>query len=208
LAGDWVGLERIARTLSRRALHRKGFARLPALILMTDPQRTPDPVALAERLPRDSMVIYRPFGSLQAQQTAAALGRIAARRGLVLLIGADAVRVKGAAGAHLPERMIHRVRALKAARPGALVTVAAHSLPALRRARAAGADAALLSSVFSSRSPSAGRPLGPSRFAALVRAAGLPVYALGGVNAKTAPRLLGSGAAGLAAVEAFALPDL
>jgi thiamine-phosphate pyrophosphorylase len=55
--------------------------------------------------------------------------------------------------------------------------------------------------VFESASPSAGRPLGPVRFAALARRAGLPVYALGGVRTKNAPRLLGSGAAGLAMVE-------
>jgi thiamine monophosphate synthase len=39
------------------------------------------------------------------------------------------------------------------------------------------------------------------RFAALVRRAGLPVYALGGVTPQNAPRLLSSGAAGLAMVE-------
>jgi thiamine-phosphate pyrophosphorylase len=38
-------------------------------------------------------------------------------------------------------------------------------------------------------------------FAALVAGAALPVYALGGVTAETAPALLGAGAAGLAAVD-------
>jgi thiamine-phosphate pyrophosphorylase len=198
-------LVRTARTLSRRArpdkprVH-KPAVRLPALILVTDPDRTPDPVVLAERLPPGSGVIFRSFGRKGAGKTARKLAAVARRRGLVLLIGADAVRVPGA-GVHLPERLAHRARALKRARPGVLVTVAAHSLPALIRARRAGADAALLSLVFESRSPSAGPPLGPVRFAALVRAAGLPVYALGGVKTKNAPRLKGSGAAGLAMVE-------
>ncbi len=62
----------------------------------------------------------------------------------------------------------------------------------------------MISPVFPSRSPSAGAPLGPVRFAALVRRVKRPVYALGGVNTKTAPRLIGSGAAGIAAVEALA----
>ena len=66
-----------------------------------------------------------------------------------------------------------------------------------------GCDAALVSAVFESRSPSAGRPIGPRRFARLVRTAGLPVYALGGVDARTARRLLDTGAVGLAAVEGF-----
>jgi thiamine-phosphate pyrophosphorylase len=83
------------------------------------------------------------------------------------------------------------------------VTTAAHSLRAARRARAAGADAAVVSAVFPSRSPSAGAPMGPLRLAALARAAGLPVYALGGVNEATARRLKDLPLAGLAAVDAF-----
>jgi thiamine-phosphate pyrophosphorylase len=191
---------RTARTLSLRARSFKRGVRLPPLILVTDPDRTPDPVALAERLPRGCGVIFRGFGRKGSDETARRLAAVARRRGLVLLIGANAVRVDGA-GAHLPERMAHRTEALKRARPGATVTVAAHSAPALVRARRSGADAALLSTVFESRSASAGPPLGPVRFAALVRRAGLPVYALGGVGTKNAPRLLGSGAAGLAMVE-------
>lgn len=173
--------------------------RLPGLILVTDPERTPDPVALARLLPRGSGVIYRPFGEPGARKTARRLARVAKARGLVLLIGADAVRVAGA-GVHLPERLAHRAGAMKRARAGVLVTAAAHSLAAALKARRYGADAVLLSTVFKSRSPSASRPLGPVRFAALVRRAGLPVYALGGVKTKNAPRLLGSGAAGLAMV--------
>ncbi|HRD28437.1 MAG TPA: thiamine phosphate synthase, partial [Caulobacter sp.] len=61
-----------------------------------------------------------------------------------------------------------------------------------------------VSPVFASRSPSAGRPMGVEAFAALVRAAPLPVYALGGVNARTAARLTESGAQGLAMVEGLA----
>ena len=191
---------RTARTLSRGALLGKG---LPPLILVTDPDRTPDPVALAERLPCGCGVIFRGFGRKGAGKTARRLGQVARERRLVLLIGADSVRVRGA-GVHLPERLAHRAGAIKRARPGLVVTVAAHSLPALIRARRAGADAALLSAVFKSRSPSAGRPLGPIRFAALARQAGLPVYALGGIKTKNAPRLMGSGAVGLAMVEGLA----
>ena len=200
LGRDLERLLRTARTLSRGALLGKG---LPPLILVTDPDRTPDPVALAERLPCGCGVIFRGFGRKGAGKTARRLGQVARERRLVLLIGADSVRVRGA-GVHLPERLAHRAGAIKRARPGLVVTVAAHSLPALIRARRAGADAALLSAVFKSRSPSAGRPLGPIRFAALARQAGLPVYALGGIKTKNAPRLMGSGAVGLAMVEGLA----
>jgi thiamine monophosphate synthase len=43
--------------------------------------------------------------------------------------------------------------------------------------------------------------MGVRAFSALIRAAGLPAYALGGVNAGAARRLAGSGAVGLAAIE-------
>jgi thiamine-phosphate pyrophosphorylase len=71
------------------------------------------------------------------------------------------------------------------------------------RARRAGVDAIVVSPVFASASPSAGRPMGARAFAVLVREARLPVYALGGVNAGTARALPRSGAAGLAAIEAL-----
>jgi thiamine-phosphate pyrophosphorylase len=145
-------------------------------------------------------VIYRAFGADKADRTAEKLRRVAATRGLTLLIGLGEPRVR-TAGAHLPERLAARARRFR--RRGALVTAAAHGEAAIRRARLAGCDAVLVSTVFESASPSAGRPMGAVRFAALVRRAGLPVYALGGINADTARRLLTSGAAGLAAVGAL-----
>jgi thiamine-phosphate pyrophosphorylase len=120
-------------------------------------------------------------------------------------VGADAhlaARI-GAHGVHLPERAAGRARALKRRRPDWIVTAAAHTLRAARRAKAAGADAAVVSVVFASRSPSARAPIGPLRLALLARAAGLPVYALGGVNESTAKRLKDLPLAGLAAVDAF-----
>jgi thiamine-phosphate pyrophosphorylase len=61
----------------------------------------------------------------------------------------------------------------------------------------------VVSAVFPSRSASAGAPIGTLRLAAVARRAGLPVYALGGVNDSTARRLKDLPLAGLAAVEAF-----
>ncbi|HVL41966.1 MAG TPA: thiamine phosphate synthase, partial [Brevundimonas sp.] len=46
-------------------------------------------------------------------------------------------------------------------------------------------------------------PLGPKAFGARAAAASCPVYALGGVDAKNARSLIGSGACGLAAVSAI-----
>lgn len=181
---------------------------LPRLLAFTDPARTPDPCALAEQLPRGAGLVYRAFGDRDASATAARLARIAARRGLTLFIGADArlAQAASARGVHLPERSAARSGEVRRLRARFLVTAAAHNLPAIRRARQAGAQAVVVSPVFPSRSASAGRPLGILRFARLVRQARLPVYALGGVSVETARRLRGTGAHGIAAVDAFGAP--
>jgi thiamine-phosphate pyrophosphorylase len=84
---------------------------------------------------------------------------------------------------------------------GQLVTGAAHGRRGLARAKALGLDAALLSPVFATRSRAAGAPLGALRAGRLARGGGLPVYALGGINARTGPRLIGRGFAGIASVD-------
>lgn len=174
------------------------------MLILTDPQRTPDPLAVAERLPQGAGLIYRAFGASDALATARALARMARARGWMLLVGADAALAQacGADGVHLPERSVWRAPRLRARWPGVRITGAAHSGRALMRAGESGLDAALLSVVFASRSPSAGAPIGPLRLSTLARACKLPVYALGGVEAATAPRLAGTGVAGLAAVGA------
>ena len=182
--------------------------RLPVLWFFTDPDRTPDPAAVAVRLPRGSGVVFRGFGRLGAAETAAQLAMIARRRGLVLLIGADedlAVSV-GADGVHLPERDLVMARRLRARHPRWLITGAVHSPRALAKADAAGLDAVFLSAVFPSNSPSARAPLGPLRFSLLAREAATPVIALGGVNGRTAARLAQTRAAGIAAVEGWLKP--
>ncbi|HEY3947928.1 thiamine phosphate synthase [Phenylobacterium sp.] len=205
-------MERTAQHLGRRAARRKGRRghgpALPSLLFFTDPARTPDPEAVATRLPRGAGVVFRAFGALDAEARGRRLAAIARRRGLVLLVGADAglaARI-GADGVHLPERAAHRARRLKAAHPHWLVTAAAHSPRAARRALAAGAEAVVVSTVFASRSASAGAPMGPIRLAILVGRAGGPVYGLGGVDNKKARLLKGTGLVGLAAVDAFGGP--
>ncbi|MDX2233589.1 MAG: thiamine phosphate synthase [Hyphomonadaceae bacterium] len=176
---------------------------LPALWLFTDPVRTPDPLALLDRLPRGSAVVYRHFGAADRATTAARLAAACRRRGLVLLIGADpalALRA-GADGVHLPERMGRDAGRLKRRRPGWIVTAAAHGGGAVHRAR--GADAAILSPVFASRSPSAGPPLGVHRAVRLMRRARTPVVALGGVSLRRARALKRLGFAGSAGVDVF-----
>lgn len=200
--GDLQRLADLAASLRPRL---PGAKPLPRLIFVTDPARTPDPAAVAARLPAGSGVIYRAFGAPDALEQVRGLAAIARARGLLLLIGADAALAEavGAHGVHLPERDLARAKGLKAIHTDWIITAAAHSLEAARLAAEFGCDAVLASTVFASASPSAGPPMGAQAFAAFVAAAPLPVYALGGVNVKTAPELVSSGAAGFAMVEGF-----
>lgn len=148
-------------------------------------------------------MIYRTFGDPAAAALARALRTIAHENGLRLLIAADArlAAAVGADGVHLPQRLMNLAPRLKRAHPRWLITAAAHDMAAIKAGGWLGVDALLVSSVFASASASAGRPLEAVRFAALAREASVPIIALGGVTARTAPRLIGSGAAGLAGVE-------
>ena len=196
-------LARDAAKVSRAA----GRARpnLPPLLFFTDPARTPRPWETAARLPAGSGVVFRHFGAADARDTALRLREATAARDGLLLIGLDAelAETVGADGVHLPERALHQAGGLAALRPDWRITGAAHSRAALEGA--AGLDAVVVSPVFPAGGGSARAPaLGLTGFRDLVAAAPCPTYALGGINAVTAPDLIGSGACGLAGVAAIA----
>ena len=183
---------------------RRGLRKaLPALLFFTDPVRTPEPEAIAERLPSGSGIVFRAFGATDALERAASLKQVALRRGLKLLLGRDGALARrvGADGVHLPEALAHRALAIRRMNPGWIVTSAAHSLVA---ARLSHADAVVMSVAFPSRSASAGPAMGPIRLALLIRGSARAVYALGGINDTTAPRLLATGAIGIAGVDGLA----
>lgn len=164
---------------------------LPRLFVLTDPDRMPDPVAVAARLPRGAGLIYRHFGAGDRVARALALREATLARGATLLIAADPplARAVAADGVHWPERMVGTATAWSMSRRHWIVTAAAHSLGAIRCAERRGMDAVLASPVFPSRSRSAGPPMGAMRFAHLCAQARLPVIALGGITQDTAPRI-------------------
>ena len=196
-----------AATMASRAARVRGASAssLPTLWALTDPQRTPDPLALARRLPAGSGLIFRHFGAADRENVAHALADICRERGLVFLIGNDAELAarSGADGVHWPERSLAEAAARRGRGDVSLFTSAAHSGRALHRAAQAGIDAALLSPVFPSASPSAGRPLGLFPAARLAQHTRIPVFALGGINSRTARRLETLGFAGIACIGAL-----
>jgi len=196
-------LARAKLARAAQALNANASARLPALILMTDERRLPDPVAAADALPKGSAVILRHTDPQARAELAHSLTDVATRRGLLLLIAGDpelAMRV-AAAGLHLPEARLEEAAHFKALRPGWLITAAAHSGRALARAATFRADAGLLAPAFPTLSHKERAALGVTRFRLIAGSAPLPVYALGGVNARTIASLAGSRLAGIAAIE-------
>ena len=197
-----AGLARAAVKLGAAGPNGK---RWPRLLFFTDPVRTPDPARIVARLPRGSAIVYRAFGAADAVTRGRVLARIARRRGVLVFVGADPALAAaiGADGLHLPERLAARKGCNLALAARFRLSAAAHGEAALRRARAAGVEAIVLSPVFASESPSAGAPLGAFAFRRLVRLARAPTYALGGIDSDTARALQGSGAAGLAGIGVF-----
>ena len=81
------------------------------------------------------------------------------------------------------------------------MTASAHSPEELRMLARYPVDAALVSTVFASNSPSARAPLGALRLRTIARSSACPVFALGGVSAGNAAQV--AGFSGIAAVDAL-----
>ncbi len=198
-----TGLSRARSDVSAAGAWRK--AALPPLLLFTDPDRTPRPWEAAACLPAGAGLVYRAFGAADAEHIARRLREITRERGVLLLIGRDAELADrvGADGVHLPERALSAAYALEGRRPDWLLTGAVHSVDAAMTAR--DLDAVILSPVFLAGGASATKQaLGlPTLIEASLRSI-TSVYALGGINADNAAALVGSGACGIAGVDAFA----
>jgi thiamine-phosphate pyrophosphorylase len=199
------------RALARRKLARaaarlnvaNGMAgRLPPLALMTDDARLEDPLAAARALPRGSLVVVRARASKARETLALAMIAVARMRDLIVLIAADPdlVGKSGADGLHLPEARVGEIAHWRARLPRSLITVSAHSLGAVARAREA--DAIFLSPVFPTRSHPGRASLTPIRANAIAQMSRVPAYALGGVTAENAG-LLGTPFIGIAAIGAL-----
>lgn len=148
---------------------------LPHIWLISDARNDAVLASALKTMPRGSGFIFRHYHLAPAQRRArfAQLARCArARDHLVVLAGSRALARRWGAD-------------LAYGTDGDLVPV--HSLREIARARHAAA--LLLSPVFPTRSHPGAKVLGPLRFRLLAARAGVPVIALGGMNARTAKRL-------------------
>jgi thiamine-phosphate pyrophosphorylase len=200
-------LARLQLARTAQQLNRTGGSTLPPLVLLTDDERLPDPIAAARALPRGSLVILRARESARRCALAALLARLAHERNLTWLVAGDPwlASGSGACGVHFPERMVAQAARWRVRRPQWLITCAAHSFRACSAAARAGADAVVLAPVFATASHRGETCLGSLRARSIARACPVPIYALGGVDWHSARTLAGTPWAGLAAVGALSL---
>jgi thiamine-phosphate pyrophosphorylase len=119
----------------------------------------------------------------------------------------DAAKTTGAAGVHLPRHgSITAARACLGS--GATIGISAHDRDEVDRAVELGADYVTLSPIFETASkPNYGPSLGLAGLAELAKAAAVPVYALGGIDARNAAQCVAAGAAGIAIMGAAMRAD-
>ena len=198
-------LSNIARRLNLSAKIEAPGIYLPSLIYVTDDQRVPDPLPDIATLPSGSGGLFRHYEAENRTSLAPPVKDLCGRNKLSFILAGDSrlARDLNADGLHLPEYQalnpsigVH----LWQQQPGKYLTAAAHSLRALQACSKIGVDAALVSPVFPTASHLAQPALGNLRFTKLCRQSTLPIYALGGIKASNAARLLKSNTIGIAAI--------
>ncbi len=183
---------------------------VPALIGMTDPVRLPDPEKALAALPSGSILIWRAYGETLDREEVRRVTRVAENRNCLLLLAGYPRLAMHAHGIHLPEHALidpltdGYLMDLSWRRPGFIITAAAHSQTAIRRAARRGVDAVLLSPAFPTSSHPGRAHLGIVRMASLAHDAsshGLASYALGGISCiADIRRLQGTGITGIAGI--------
>ncbi|HLV61064.1 MAG TPA: thiamine phosphate synthase [Fredinandcohnia sp.] len=182
------------------------------LYLVTDRRLVDDLPRAVERalsaLPRGAAAVQLREKDLSARalyELGLRLREVTARYGAPLLVNdrADVARAIGADGLHLPGSGFEVADARAVLGEGALVGASGHGIDEL--ARRTGADFATFSPVFPS--PGKGPAVGTGALSEAARAAGMPLFALGGVDAERVPEVLRAGAWGVAAIRAWLQGD-
>ena len=115
----------------------------------------------------------------------------------------DVALAAGADGVHLPTHGFP-VADVRREYPELLIGASCHNLEEVRRAEKGGADFVVFGPVYETPAKKPyGPPVGVEKLGEAVRAAKIPVLALGGIKLENAGACLQAGAAGLAAISLF-----
>ena len=184
----------------------------PVVHLITDRALAPDlagrAAAALAGLPPGTAAIHlreKDLGGRDLLALARTLAAVCHAHRQVLLVNdrLDVAVAAGADGVHLPAAGLPPADARRLLGPGALVGVSCHSAADVSRALAGGASYATFSPIHDTPSK---RPYGPPLGVAALRDAvrlGLPLVALGGIDAPRAAEARTAGAAGVAAIRAW-----
>ncbi len=201
---NYKGSHAVAQSATNLFENRKKPCALSPFIFMTDPQRVVNPVTAAMNLPKGAAIIYRHFGRSGHEKTAEQLRGVTFEREQQFLIGHDpelAIKV-GADGVHFRRDASLLAPTLwRKNCPEWIITMAGLKGEQDYHADLSVLDALFISTVFYSKSPSAGNPIGIQELTSIAQKLDVPIIALGGINDRTAHKLLGSGATGLAGIE-------
>ena len=113
----------------------------------------------------------------------------------------DVARAAGAHGVQLPADGLP-VAAVRAAFPELLVGASCHGAAEVLTAAAEGASFAIVGPVFATPGKES-RALGADALAGIVRAAAVPIFAIGGIDAATVAAVRAAGVRGVAAIRPF-----
>jgi len=120
----------------------------------------------------------------------------------------DVALLSGADGAHVGQEDLPARDARRILPRPVVLGVSAATRDAARRAEREGADYLGVGPIFpTATKPDAGPALGVERLAEIVRAATIPVVAIGGITLENVARVIAAGAAGAAVISAVAAAD-
>jgi len=193
----------LKRNASRRGWNNGLY---PAVLLMTDSERLPNPLPALASLRRGNGVILRNYGDPSRDMLARSIKGVCSHRRLTFLVSEDwrLAAAVNADGLHLPDSS-----ARAGPPPGArlwlkhgrrLLTTAAHNPASINRAAALHANASLLAPIFATKSHPEVQPIGPLRASLMCRRARVAVLALGGITVHSVRRLRFLGMGGIAGI--------
>lgn len=198
---DQHSIVRTARALNRQSGNHRI---LPALFFFTDDKRLSDPRDAIAALPRHCGVVFRHYESVKRALLAKEVVKLCrSQHRICLIAGSRELAVDSHAhGVHWPEYLYGSMPHRSGHSPiNWISTTSVHSAAAVSRLDPTLVSAAFLSPIFPTESHTQGAAtLGPVRVRPLIRQSRVPIYLLGGLNDRTAPRVAQSGATGLAAI--------